>query len=323
MENYVKPIEIGDLKLKNNVFLAPLAGVADSSFRAICKEFGAGLCYSEMISAKGVHYKSHGSIELSRHLPVEEPFAVQIFGCEPEIMAEAAKIFEELGAKLIDINMGCPVPKVTGNLEGSYLLNTPELVGKIVETVAKSISIPLTVKMRRGYNSPNEVAPEIAHICEESGAKAVTIHGRFRDQYYSGKSDLGTILRVKERVKIPVIASGDVVSLETASKTFEETGCDAIMIGRGALGHPWIFDEIINGREISLSRAEIKNIILKQTSLAVSDKGESVAVREMRKHIAWFVKGTRNAAQVKNAVFSSNTLPELESVLNIWCENDL
>lgn len=321
MSNFIKPIEIGDLKLSNNVFLAPLAGVADSSFRAVCKEFGAGLCFSEMISAKGVHYNSKGSKELSRHLPIEEPFGVQIFGSEPDIMAEAAKVFEDMGASLIDINMGCPVPKVTGNKEGSYLLNSPLLIGKIVEKTANAVRIPLTVKMRRGYNTPNEVAPEIAHICEESGAKMVTVHGRFRDEYYSGSADLGVVKRVKERVKIPVVASGDIVSFGDAEKAFTETGCDAIMIGRGALGRPWIFREIIEGHDVSLSRPEICEIIKKQLSLAATDKGASTAIKEMRKHIAWYIKGTRNAAFVKNSVFASSTLNELEAVLKAWCDS--
>lgn len=308
-------MKIGNVELNNNVFLAPLAGVADSSFRIVCKEFGAGLVYSEMISSKGVHYNSKGSVLLARHLPEEEPFAVQIFGSEPDIMAEAARVFEENGAKIIDINCGCPVPKVTGNLEGSYLLNSPALIGKIVETVVKAVSIPVTVKMRRGYNAPNEVAPEVAHICEESGASAVAVHGRFRDQYYSGKSDLGVVARVKEAVSIPVIASGDIVSPETAKQAFDETGCDAIMIGRGALGRPWIFEEILSGKTIEKSPEEVRQIILKQLGLAILDKGEQTGVKEMRKHIAWYVKGKRNAASIKNQIFEAKTKDEIERIL--------
>lgn len=312
----IKPLKIGTLTLPVNVVSAPLAGVADSAFRTISREFGSGLVYSEMISAKGVHYGSQGSVDLFRHRVIEEPFAVQIFGSEPIIMAEAAKLFESMGAAIIDINMGCPVPKIVGNHEGSYLLNEPQLVGEIVETVANAVKIPVTVKMRRGFKSENEVAPEIAQICENSGAAAVTVHGRFRDQYYAGESDFGVIARVKNSVKIPVIASGDINSQESAEKVFGETGCDGVMIGRGALGRPWVFREIITGEPTEISDNDLKEIIFRHLEYEIQDKGEYTAVREIRKHIAWYVKGKRGAAALKNAAFAANTKEDLIKMLS-------
>ena len=314
--NFIREIKIGALTVPNNIFLAPMAGVADSAFRTVCMEFGAGMCFSEMISAKGVFYKSRGSLELSKHRPQERPFGVQIFGSDPDIMAYAAELFaREYGADLIDVNMGCPVPKVCGNREGSFLMTEPQLVEKIVSAVARKIQIPLTVKMRRGFSDGDETAPEIARICEASGASAVTVHGRFRSQYYAGKSCPDTIRRVKEAVKIPVIASGDVCTREDAEALFVNTGCDGIMIGRGALGAPWIFEEIVKGTRVEKTAGLVKACVERQFALGLEDKGERIAAREMKKHLAWYLKGQRNGAALRNAAFRAETVGELMEIV--------
>lgn len=316
-ESYIHEINIGNVRLKNNVFLAPLAGVADSAFRTVCMEQGAGLCFSEMISAKGLHYGSEGSRRLAYHTALEQPFAVQIFGREPELMADAAEYFvREYGAAVIDINMGCPVPKVCSNREGSFLMTEPQLVGEIVAAVAQRAGVPVTVKMRRGYKRDNETAPEIAKICEQAGAAAVTVHGRFRDQMYSGTSDTGVIKRVKEAVNIPVIASGDVVSRESAARVFAETGCDAVMIGRGALGNPWIFNSIVNGIDIDPTAEMIREVSGRQLALEIAEKGEAVAVREMKRHFAWYMKGRKNAAALRNMAFTAESIEEFNAILD-------
>lgn len=316
-ESYIHEINIGNVRLKNNVFLAPLAGVADSAFRTVCMEQGAGLCFSEMISAKGLHYGSEGSRRLAYHTALEQPFAVQIFGREPELMADAAEYFvREYGAAVIDINMGCPVPKVCGNREGSFLMTEPQLVGEIVAAVAQRAGVPVTVKMRRGYKRDNETAPEIAKICEQAGAAAVTVHGRFRDQMYSGTSDTGVIKRVREAVNIPVIASGDVVSRESAARVFAETGCDAVMIGRGALGNPWIFNSIVNGIDIDPTAEMIREVSGRQLALEIAEKGEAVAVREMKRHFAWYMKGRKNAAALRNMAFTAESIEEFNAILD-------
>ena len=316
-ESYIHEINIGNVRLKNNVFLAPLAGVADSAFRTVCMEQGAGLCFSEMISAKGLHYGSEGSRRLAYHTALEQPFAVQIFGREPELMADAAEYFvREYGAAVIDINMGCPVPKVCSNREGSFLMTEPQIVGEIVAAVAQRAGVPVTVKMRRGYKRDNETAPEIAKICEQAGAAAVTVHGRFRDQMYSGTSDAGVIKRVKEAVNIPVIASGDVVSRESAARVFAETGCDAVMIGRGALGNPWIFNSIVNGIDIDPTAEMIREVSGRQLALEIAEKGEAVAVREMKRHFAWYMKGRKNAAALRNMAFTAESIEEFNAILD-------
>jgi nifR3 family TIM-barrel protein len=315
LKNYIKPVKLGKLELENNIFLAPLAGVTDRAFRVLCKEQGAGFVYSEMISAKGVHYGSAASIELAELDEREKPAAVQIFGSEPEIMAEAAKRFEEMGAAAIDINMGCPVPKVVGNGEGSALMKNPELAGKIIETVSKAVDIPVTVKMRRGFNEKSENAVELSYIAQESGAAAVAVHGRYREEYYSGVCNKEIIRKVKEKVSIPVIASGDVVSPETALDMFQKTGCDGIMIGRGALGNPWLFNEIINGVKVEKSAELIYDTVLRHTEEELSFKGENIGIKEMRKHIAWYIKGMHGAAALKNAVFKANRKDEMLKIL--------
>ena len=315
LKKYIKPVKLGGLELENNIFLAPLAGVTDRAFRVVCKEQGAGFVYSEMISAKGVHYGSAASLDLAELDPREKPAAVQIFGSEPEIMAEAAMRFQDMGAAAIDINMGCPVPKVVGNGEGSALMKNPSLAGNIVEAVSNAVKIPVTVKMRRGFNPKSENAVELAYIAQESGAAAVAVHGRYREEYYSGVCNKEIIRKVKEKVKIPVIASGDVVSAKTALEMFEKTGCDAIMIGRGALGNPWVFNEIVKGAFVERSNELIFDTVLRQMVEEISFKGEEIGVKEMRKHIAWYLKGLHGAAALKNAVFKSDKKDEIVEIL--------
>ncbi|MBO5417222.1 MAG: tRNA dihydrouridine synthase DusB [Clostridia bacterium] len=315
LKNYIKPVKLGNLELENNIFLAPLAGVTDRAFRVLCKEQGAGFVYSEMISAKGVHYGSTASIELAELDAREKPAAVQIFGSEPEIMAEAAKRFEEMGAAAIDINMGCPVPKVVGNGEGSALMKNTALAGRIIEAVSKAVEIPVTVKMRRGFNEKSENAVELSLVAEESGAKAVAVHGRYREEYYSGVCNKEIIRKVKEKVSIPVIASGDVVSSETALEMFRETGCDGIMIGRGALGNPWIFKELTKGIATEKTPELIYETVLRHMEEELAFKGEHIGVKEMRKHIAWYIKGMHGAAALKNAVFKADKKEELLKIL--------
>lgn len=311
---YVHPITVGNLTLPNNVFLAPLAGVTDLAFRILCKEQGAGLVVSEMISAKGVHYGGNGSIELARSDAREAPLGVQIFGSEPDLMAEAAVRFQKEGAAMIDINMGCPMRKITGNGEGSALMLKPSLIEQIVVRVKTAVTIPVTVKLRRGFTIGNETAVECALAAQAGGADWVTIHGRFRDEYYTGISELACIRRVKEAVQIPVIGNGDVVDSQTALRMFQETGCDGIMIGRGALGNPWIFREMLTGGSAP-TLEEKKAMILRHLSLVMDFKGEVLGVPEMRKHVAWYLKGLRGSAKVRDAVCRSNKQAEIEGIL--------
>lgn len=298
---YIAPISIGNVKLANNIFLAPLAGVTDLAFRILCKEQGAGLVVSEMISAKGVHYGGNGSIELARSHEWEKPLSVQIFGSDPLLMAEAAHRFESEGAAMIDINMGCPMRKITGNGEGSALMEHPDLIEKIVREVKHAVQIPVTVKMRRGFQRGFESVKECALACQEGGVDAVTVHGRYRDEYYTGTADLLCIRRLKEALHIPVIGNGDITNVQQAVRMFQETGCDGIMIGRGALGNPWIFRELL-GSDVKPTLKERKEMMLRHLELITSFKGETLGVPEMRKHIAWYLKGLHGSAKVRDQI---------------------
>ncbi|MDR0286105.1 MAG: tRNA dihydrouridine synthase DusB [Clostridiales bacterium] len=312
---YKSPFYIGNTKLKNNIFLAPMAGVTDLAFRIICKEQGCGLTYSEMISAKGVHYKSKGSIELAATDVAEGPVAVQIFGREPGLMAEAAAIFENTGAAIIDINAGCPVAKVVANGEGAALMREPLLLGEIIAQTVRAVHVPVTVKIRRGWDESQENAVAVASIAEANGASAIAVHGRFRSQFYSGRSDRSVIANVKKNVKIPVIGNGDVFSYSDAKILFEETGCDGIMVARGAEGNPWIFTEILTGGAEKKSYSETVDMIIRHLELAVKYKGEYTAAKEMRKHIAWYLKGYRNSAVIRDRVFKALTKAQLIDIL--------
>ena len=312
-------MKIGNLKFENKVFLAPMAGVTDSAFRRICVEQGCGMVTTELVSAKGLYYGSENTEALLKLTNEEKPAAVQIFGRDPYIMAKAAERFDEDDRFFaIDINMGCPAPKVVKNGEGSALLKEPELAAEIVREVSKATSKPVTVKYRIGFDSNNINAVEFGKVLEEAGAKCITIHGRTREQMYSGTANWDIIKKVKEEVSIPVVGNGDVNSFESALRLFQETNCDAIMIGRGAQGNPFIFREVgdyLNGREIRRPTNEEKiDTVIKHLKLEIEDCGEYKAVREMRKHIAWYLKGLKNSIDIKNQI---NILTSADEVIKV------
>lgn len=313
---------IGNVEIKNNVVLAPMAGVTDLPFRLLCKEQGCGMLYTEMVSAKAILYNNKNTHELLKVMPEENPIAVQLFGSEPEIMAEIAKRVEERAFDIIDVNMGCPVPKVVNNKEGSALMKNPVLVGKIVEAMAKAVSKPVTVKIRKGFNDNLINAPEIAHVIEESGGAAVAVHGRTREEYYSGKADWDIIRQVKDRVSIPVIGNGDIVCAEDAIEMIKLTGCDGVMIGRGARGNPWIFKRVsqyMSTGEIieKPTLQEVKEMILRHANLLIECKGEYTGIREMRKHFAWYTAGYPHCAALRNEINTIESFAALEEFINV------
>jgi tRNA-dihydrouridine synthase B len=304
-------MKIGNVEFANNVFLAPMAGITDMAYRAICKQFGCGLTYTEMVSAKGLYYKSENTKELMALAPEEQPAAIQIFGSEPDILASIAAEVQAAGADIIDINMGCPTPKIVRNGDGCALMQKPELVAEIVKKVTAAVTVPVTIKIRKGWDENSINAVEIALAAEENGAKAVTVHGRTREQFYTGKADWEIIKKVKQALKIPVIGNGDVVSPETAKEMLELTGCDAIMIGRGAEGNPWIFKSIIE----YLS----SGILLPGPSYTEKiEKGEDVGIKEMRKHIAWYLKGLPGSSFIKAEVFKLNQVEDVNKMLHTY-----
>ena len=304
---YIKKLKIGNVELDNNILLAPMAGFTDLSYRKICKKYGnPGLVCTEMISSKGLFYNDKKTEQFLVLNEEKSPIAIQIFGSDPIIMGQATKIVEKY-ADIIDINMGCPAPKVVKNGDGSKLLLNLVLIGQIVEEVVKSTNKPVTVKIRKGWNDENIVAVEAAKIIEVAGAKAITVHGRTREQYYSGQVDLEIIKKVKEAIHIPVIGNGDVKTSEDAKKMFEYTGVDGIMIGRGVLGRPWeinnIIQELKTGKIISDKTPKEKLEIIKEhIEFEIKEKGEYVGVREMRKHICWYLKTLPNSSQVRQVV---------------------
>lgn len=313
-------MQIGKVSIKNNVFLAPMAGVTDMAYRAICRQFGCGLTYTEMVSAKGMYYKSENTKELLALAPEEKPAAIQIFGSDPDIMAGIAAEIERAGADIIDINMGCPTPKIVKNGDGSALMQKPELVAQIVRKVSEAVTVPVTVKMRKGWDDDCVNAVEIASIAEENGAKAVTVHGRTREQFYTGKADWSIISKVKQAVKIPVIGNGDISSPEDAKAMLEETGCDGVMIGRGAQGNPWIFRrtvEFLSSGELlpEPSYEEKVEMALLHLGKTIELKGEFIGVKEMRKHLAWYLKGMPGAAGIKSEVFKLEKASEVQELL--------
>lgn len=315
-------MKIGNLTFENKVFLAPMAGVTDSAFRRICVEQGCGMVTTELISAKGLYYGSENTEALLKLTKEEKPAAVQIFGRDPYIMAKAAERFDSDDRFFaIDINMGCPAPKVVKNGEGSALLKEPKLAAEIVREVSRATSKPVTVKYRIGFDSNNINAVEFGKVLEEAGAKCITIHGRTREQMYSGTANWNIIKQVKEAVDIPVVGNGDVNSFDSALRLFQETNCDAIMIGRGAQGNPFIFREVgdyLNGREIRRPTSEEKiDTVIRHLKLEIEDFGEYKAVREMRKHIAWYLKGLKNSIEIKNQI---NVLTSADEVIKVLME---
>jgi nifR3 family TIM-barrel protein len=314
-------MKIGSLVLENNIFLAPMAGVTDLPFRVLCREQGCGFIYSEMISAKGMYYRDEKSWKLAELSEAELPAAIQIFGSEPDIMAYAADKLNDSPAAVIDINMGCPTPKITKNGEGSALMLKPELAGEIIKAVVAASNKPVTVKIRKGWDDEHVNAVELAMVAEESGASVVAVHGRTRQQFYSGKADWDIIHSVKKAVSIPVIGNGDVYTPEDAVRMLEYTGCDAVMVGRGAQGNPWIFKRINHYIETGhiLPGPGIndrKSIMLRHLNMLVELKGEHIAVREMRKHISWYTKGCRNSGQFKDHVFRAMSKDEMEGLID-------
>lgn len=315
-------LKIGKVELDNQVILAPMAGVTDLPFRLLCKEQGAGLLCMEMVSAKAIYYNSKNTEELMTIRPEECPVSLQLFGSDADIMAEMVKRIEERPFAILDINMGCPVPKVVGNGEGSALMKNPRLVEEIVSKVARAISKPVTVKLRKGFDEAHVNVVEIAKIAEAAGAAAVAVHGRTREQYYSGKADWDCIRAVKEAVNIPVIGNGDVTDAYAAKKMLEETGCDGIMVGRAAQGNPWIFREIVSYLENGQipkrpSPEEVKALIKRHAGLQSEVKGEYTAVREMRKHLAWYTAGYPHSAKYRQMINTMETMEELLSGLNL------
>ena len=317
--------KIGNVEIKNNIVLAPMAGVCNSAFRKIVKEMGCGLIYAEMVSDKALMYENKKTEDMLYMEEVERPIVQQIFGSDKESFVIAAKrICEIMKPDIIDINMGCPVPKVAIKSQaGSALLKNPQKIKEIVSAVVYAVDVPVTVKIRSGWDFNNINAVEVAKICEEAGASAITVHGRTRSQGYSGKVDLDIIKKVKEAVSIPVIGNGDVVDIESAKKMFEYTGCDAIMIGRGVLGNPWLIRELVsyfeNGTILDKPTYEEKiEMCLKHLNYLLKIKNEKISVLEMRSHIAWYLKGMPNNILIKEEVFKATTVSEIKKILNFY-----
>lgn len=320
MNQLLKPLAIGGVTLENNLILAPMAGVTDLPFRLLCSEQGAGLTGMEMVSAKAIMYGNKNTEGLLAIHPQEGPVSLQLFGSDPKIVSEMAKRIEERPFAVLDLNMGCPVPKIVNNGEGSALMREPKLAGEIIAATVKAIEKPVTVKIRKGFDADHVNAVEMAKIAEDAGAAAVAVHGRTREQFYSGEADWEIIAEVKEAVSIPVIGNGDVTDGESARRMLLETGCDGVMIGRAARGNPWLFGQIAaflaSGRILPApSMEEKKKMILRHAALQMETKGEYTGVREMRKHLSWYTAGMPGSARLRGRVNQTESFAEIEKLV--------
>ncbi len=318
--NDLHPLTIGGVTLKNNLILAPMAGVTDLPFRLLCSEQGAGMTGMEMVSAKAILYGNKNTEGLLAIHPQEGPVSLQLFGSDPKIISEMAARIEERPFAVLDLNMGCPVPKIVNNGEGSALMREPKLAGEIIAATVKAVKKPVTVKIRKGFDEAHVNAVEIAKIAEDAGAAAIAVHGRTREQFYSGRADWEIIAKVKEAVSIPVIGNGDVTDGESARRMLSETGCDGVMIGRGARGNPWLFGEIAafleDGRILPApSMEEKKKMILRHAALQLEIKGEYTGVREMRKHLSWYTAGLPNSARLRGQVNLAECFEQIEGLV--------
>lgn len=320
-----KGLRIGNVTIDGILALGPMAGVTDLPFRCLCKEQGASLIYTEMVSAKGIHYNNKNTGNLLETADSERPVALQLFGENAELMSEVAKRIEELPFDILDINMGCPVPKVVNNGEGSALMKDPKKAGRIIEAIAKAIKKPVTVKIRKGFGKEDANAPELARIAEECGAAAVAVHGRTREQYYSGKADWEIIRQVKETVSIPVIGNGDIFTPQDAKRMLDETGCDGLMLARGVQGDPWLFARVGHYLETGEllpkpPMSELIETILRHARLQLEFKGEYLGMREMRKHVAWYTTGYPHSAKLRVRVNAVETMEQLTELLSEYVE---
>ena len=321
-DNKIKPLQIGSVTLPNNLILAPMAGVTDLPFRLLCKEQGAGLLCMEMISAKAILYKNKNTEELMSIDSRENPVSLQLFGSDPDIMAGIARQIEDRPFDILDINMGCPVPKIVNNGEGSALMKNQRLAGEIIRKCVDAIRKPVTVKIRKGFDDDHVNAVEMAKIAEDAGAAAVAVHGRTRQQYYSGKADWDIIRQVKEAVSIPVIGNGDLLCAEDVIAMQEQTGCDGFMIARGAQGNPWIFQQILHYFETGEIMAkpsfeEVRDMILRHAQMMIDFKGEYIGIREIRKHAAWYTAGYKNSSKLRVAINAVENLEDLAKTLTL------